>query len=255
MGGRGGSDRLCRGEDRHAVTTTALRRLRAEADLRSGMADCRMALSPDDFTCLKEQVKALPPLTREQAAQRLNESAEARAIARIEDHAVVYHAIFSGVHTRSLRRAMFPSAWCRDRDAAMLRVSKAIRSLRAILERNTADPGLLLLSFEGVIHEFRNFLRLAWSDSPPDPTVFDGRGSGLRELLAGSPERLGWSKGGRPKATWQRWTRTTLRENGVRGEALEGLIWAAGLREKKPVLSRLAASPSKVRARRSRKGR
>ena len=115
----------------------------------------------------------------------------------------MYSAIFGGVNGRALRRAMLPSKWCRRRDAAMLRASRALLSLRVVLAESTADPGLLLLAFEGVEREFRRFLHEASSNSPPDPRAYDGRAAIVRELLAGSPKRLGWVKGGRPVAVWQ----------------------------------------------------
>jgi hypothetical protein len=132
---------------------------------------------------------------------------------------------------------MLPSAWCRDRDRAVLAASKALLTLRKVLCENSADPGLLLLSFEGIEREFRRFLSEADPESPLDANSYQGRAGVLRTLLSGSPTRLRWVRGGRPAAAWQSQTRAELRKHGARGEGLEDVIEAAGLKDTSPNLS------------------
>jgi hypothetical protein len=206
----------------------------AEEASRYWMRDCEGVLEPDRFEHLVGRVNRLHPLKLEQAARRQMKNGSAIAAARAQDHARVYRSVFVGVNTRRLRRAMLPSDWCRDRDRAVKAASTALLKLRKVLSQNTADPGLLLLSFEGIEREFRRFLSEASPESPLDGDSYQGRAGVLRTLLSGSPARLGWVKGGRPAAVWQSRTRAELREQGVKGEALEGLIEAAGLEGKSP---------------------
>jgi hypothetical protein len=210
----------------------------AEEASRYWMRHCEAALDADHSERLGRAVNNLDPLRLEQAARSQTQNASALAAARAQDHARVYRSIFHGVNTRALRRAMLPSAWCRDRDQAVVAASSALLKLRKVLSQNTADPGLLLLSFEGIEREFRRFLTEGSPERPLDSNSYQGRAGVLRTLLSGSPARLRWVRGGRPAAVWQRETRAELREHGVRGEALEELLDAAGLKGTSPGLSR-----------------
>ncbi len=218
----------------------------AELNLEQSIADCEFLLSPVAFEHVGTLVNALPPLTRELTGKSNNAPPELLAVARMEDRAAVYGAIAGGLSQRRHRRAL-PSAWCRRRDRALFRASRALRSLRDVLAQSEIDPGLLGLAFGGVEREFRALLRLAWSDEPPDLPIRDGRAPFARYLLSASPRRLGWVKGGRPKAAWQSHTRAELKRIGIRGESLEELIEAAGLKDKSPVPKSRPRRPSRRR--------
>src|SRR5581483_11508535 len=137
--------------------------------------------------------------------------------ARTRDHARIYRAAFGPVNGRRLmwgdatRSGMLTTDWCAKRDQAIDAAKEALQRLHDVLNRSTADPGLLGLSFQGVELELQRFLREARGPEAPDESLYQGRGRVLRMLLSATPTSLGWTKGGRPRAVWQREAKAAFR--------------------------------------------
>jgi hypothetical protein len=199
-------------------------------DARQAWArDAKQSLrDPKRFDSLRCVIDNLGPLKLETLADREGQDHEYVAAAKARDRLRVWRSVWFGLNDRELKHAMLASAWWPKRDRAISGVEKALLRLCDVLNESQADPGLLGLSFEPVLrafHEFKN----------PNREAFGGRGNVLQTLVVGTPKSLRWSRGGRFAATWLSRTASELHEWGVRGEATQDVLDAAGLTGSSPM--------------------
>lgn len=138
------------------------------------------------------------------------------------DRGAVWRAITRGVEHRA-GWALLDPTWCRDRDAALATVGRAIAALTRVLRRSPW-PGAVELAATwtaGLEREYRRLTEGELDDGRRTVPFMRLSRAGLRWRPAG--------RGGRPPATWRAETERALRAARVPALATEGLLDAAGL--------------------------